>query len=268
MSSFEPATSRSESAPTSTPRVAVVTGGARGLGQASAVRLAQLGYNVAIADLIESAETASAVRSAGARALPIECDVAVPSDITRTIRTVKSEFGRCDVLVNNAGIYPLRAFQHLDIELWRRILDVNLTSAFLFCKAVVPGMTERGFGRIINFTSNTVSLPVEGVTHYITSKAAVIGFTRALASEVGKHGITVNCIAPGATPTEGMLAGHDTPAAREQRMQLFTDMAERQAVKRIGRPADIAGVVAWLASDEAAFVSAQTLVVDGGLVRM
>lgn len=268
MSTFEAETPRPESVPTLTPRVAVVTGGARGLGQASAVRLAERGYDVAIADLIEPIETASAVRSAGARALPLRCDVAVPSDVTSTIKAVEDKFRRCDVLVNNAGIYPLRAFRDLDLELWHRILDVNLTSAFLFCKAVVPGMTDRQFGRIINFTSNTVSLPVESATHYITSKAAVIGFTRALASEVGKHGITVNCVAPGATPTEGMLAGHDTPAAKEQRLQLFTNMIDRQAVKRISRLADIADAVAWLASDEAAFVSAQTLVVDGGLVRM
>jgi len=145
---------------------------------------------------------------------------------------------------------------------------VNLTSAFLFCKAVVPGMTERGFGRIINFTSNTIGLPVDSMTHYIASKAAIVGFTRALASDVGQHGITVNCVAPGATPTEGMMAGHHAPEAREQRMQLFTQMAQRQAVKRLARPADIADAVAWLASDEASFISAQTLVVDGGLVRL
>jgi NAD(P)-dependent dehydrogenase (short-subunit alcohol dehydrogenase family) len=159
-------------------------------------------------------------------------------------------------------------FNELDLELWRRVLDVNLTSAFLFCKAAVPGMTDRGFGRIINFTSNTIGLPVEGMTHYITSKAAVVGFTRALASEIGKHGITVNCVAPGATPTEGMLAGHETQAATEQRALLFTQMAERQAVKRVSRPSDAANAVVWLASDEAAFVTAQTLVVDGGLVRL
>jgi NAD(P)-dependent dehydrogenase (short-subunit alcohol dehydrogenase family) len=266
MSSSAPSASGKNPAPTA--KVAVVTGGARGIGQACAVRLAEKGYNVAIADLIEPTETVRAVRSADVRALPIVCDVAVPSDVTRTINAVEDEFGRCDVLVNNAGIFPRVMFSELDLDLWRRVLDVNLTSAFLFCQAVVPGMTERGFGRIINFTSNTIGLPVEGMTHYITSKAAVVGFTRALASETGKHGITVNCVAPGATPTEGMLAGHETPAASEQRAQLFTQMAERQAVKRVSRPSDAANAVVWLASDEAAFVTAQTLVVDGGLVRL
>jgi len=163
----------------STPKVAVVTG-ARGLGQATAGRLAERGYDVAIANVIESNETASAVRSAGGRALPVVCDVSVPSDVASTIKAVEDESRRCDVLVNSAGTYPLRPFKDLDLELWRRILDANVTSAFLFCKAVVAGLTERGFGRIINLTSNTVSLPVEGVTHYITSRVAIIGFTRAL----------------------------------------------------------------------------------------
>jgi NAD(P)-dependent dehydrogenase (short-subunit alcohol dehydrogenase family) len=251
--------------PRSTGRVAVVTGGARGLGRACAVCLAERGYDVAIADLIEPIDTAHAVRSAGARALPVECDVTKPGDVVKMIKAVEVEFGRCDVLVNNAGIFPRRAFEDLDLDLWRQVLDVNLTSAFLFCKAVVPGMIERGFGRVINISSNTVGLPVEGMTHYITSKAAMIGFTRALASEVGKHGITVNSVAPGLTPTEGLLVGHDTQAATDQ---LFAAMVERQPVKRVTNPADIAGAVAWLASDEAGFVSAQTLTVDGGLVRL
>jgi NAD(P)-dependent dehydrogenase (short-subunit alcohol dehydrogenase family) len=250
------------------PAVAVVTGGARGIGHACAVRLAEKGYDIAIADLTEPTETARAVRAAGVRALPIICDVAVPADVTRTMAAVEDEFGRCDVLVNNAGIYPLKTLDELDLDLWNRILAVNLTSAFLFCKAVVPGMTDRGFGRIINISSNTVGLPLENVTHYVTSKAAMIGFTRALAAEVGKHGITVNSVAPGATPTEGMLAGYETQAALEQRSQLFTQMAERQAVKRVGRPMDVANAVAWFASEEAAFVTAQVLIADGGLARL
>jgi NAD(P)-dependent dehydrogenase (short-subunit alcohol dehydrogenase family) len=158
MSTHE-ATSGSEPNPRAAPRVAVVTGGARGLGRAAAVRQAERGYDVAIADVIEPIETARAIRSAGARALPIECDVSIPSDVTRAINAVEAEFGSCDVLVNNAAIFPRRAFEDVDLELWNRVLNVNLTSAFLFCKAVVPGMTARGFGRIINFTSNTIGLP-------------------------------------------------------------------------------------------------------------
>ncbi|MDQ2852781.1 MAG: SDR family oxidoreductase [Actinomycetota bacterium] len=249
-------------------KVAVVTGGARGLGRATAVRLAENGYDIAIADITEPTETAIAIRALGVRALPIRCDVSIPTDVAAAIRAVENELGCCDVMVNNAAIYPRRPFEDVDLELWERTLAVNLTSVFLFCKAVVPGMIERGFGRIINLTSNTVGLPVEGVTHYVTSKAAIIGFTRSLASEVGRHGITVNCVAPGATPTEGMLAGHDSPDARKQRMQLFENMAHQQAVKRLANPNDVAGAVAWLASDAASFVSAQTLVVDGGLVRL
>lgn len=249
-------------------KVAVVTGGARGIGRAIAVSLAKRGYDVAIADLVEATETADAVRAVGVRALAIECDVSVPTDVTRTVAAVDAELGRCDVLVNNAAIYPQVSFNDLDLDMWQRVLAVNVTSAFLFCKAVVPGMTGRGFGRIVNLTSNTVGLPVESMTHYITSKAAIIGFTQALAADVGRSGITVNCVAPGATATEGMLAGHESPAAREQRMQLFNGMLQRQAIKRLADPTDVANAVAWFASDEAAFASAQVLVVDGGLARM
>jgi NAD(P)-dependent dehydrogenase (short-subunit alcohol dehydrogenase family) len=266
MSGSVPETSRENSIPAR--KVAVVTGGARGIGRACAVRLAEQGCDVAIADLIEPVDTAHAVRAAGAHALPLVCDVAVPADITRTIAAVNDEFGRCDVLVNNAGIFPRRMFDELDLDLWHQVLAVNLTSAFLFCKAVVPGMTDRGFGRIINISSNTVGLPVEGMTHYIASKTAVIGFTQALAAEVGKHGITVNSVAPGATPTEGMLTGWETPALSAQRAQLFTGMAERQAVKRVSRPEDVANAVGWFASEQAAFVTAQLLVADGGLARL
>jgi NAD(P)-dependent dehydrogenase (short-subunit alcohol dehydrogenase family) len=261
MSTLEPPATES----TPIRRVAVVTGGARGLGQACALRLAERGYDLAIVDLIDPIDAADAVRATGRRALAIQCDVAVPDDVARAVAAVEEEFGRCDVLVNNAGIFPRQTFDDLDLELWRRVLDVNLTAAFLFSKAVVPGMTDRGFGRIINISSNTVGLPVEGMTHYITSKAAVIGFTRALASEIGRHGITVNSVAPGLTPTEGLLANQPTAAVGEQ---LLEQMVTRQPVKRATRPTDIADAVVWFASDEAGFVSAQTLVVDGGLVRL
>jgi NAD(P)-dependent dehydrogenase (short-subunit alcohol dehydrogenase family) len=256
------------SATGTTRRVVLVTGGGRGLGRACAIDLAERGYDVAVVDLVEPTETADAVRAAGARALAVRCDVAVPRDVTAAVRAVHAELGRCDVLVNNVAIYPRVPFAEVDLELWHRVQDVNVTSAFLFCKAVVPGMTERGFGRIINFTSNTIGLPVESMTHYITSKAAIVGFTRALASDLGPAGITVNCVAPGANATEGMLAGADTPDARELRMQLFAGMVDRQAIKRLAVPADVAAAVAWLASDEAGFISAQTVVVDGGLVRL
>ncbi|MGI8591524.1 MAG: SDR family NAD(P)-dependent oxidoreductase [Nakamurella sp.] len=246
-------------------RTAIVTGGARGIGQACAVRLAQAGHDVAVVDLIDATEAADAVRAAGGRSLTVRCDVSIPDDITHAFAAVDREFGGCDVLVNNAGIFPRRSFAELDLDLWHRVLDVNLTATFLFCKAVVPGMTEREFGRIINISSDTVGLPVENVAHYITSKSAIIGFIRALASEIGKHGITVNSVAPGLTPTAGLLANQPNPAVGEQ---LFAGIVERQPIKRISQPTDVAAAVAWFASDEAGFITAQTLVVDGGLVRL
>lgn len=242
-------------------KVAVVTGGANGLGQAYARRLAQDGADVAIVDIIEAQETEDLIRAAGSQAASYICDVSSEQAVSQLAQVVHERFGRCDILVNNAGISANVPFDDMDFKEWRRVLSINLDGMFLMCKAFVPSMKKQRYGRIVNITSNTVGLVVEGFTHYVASKGGVIGFTRALASELGDFGIIVNAIAPGLTPT---------PATRKmgEGSSLFDDMAKRQAIKRVEAPEDLVGAVSFLTSDDAAFITGQTLVVDGGLVRL
>ncbi len=241
-------------------KVAVITGGAKGIGQALAQRLAQDGADIAIADLLPADETEGLVKAAGRKVLSRRCDVTVPGQVSEFANAVLTGLGRCDILVNNVGIYPIKRFSELSFEEWRRVQSINVDSQFLFSKAFVPGMMKSGWGRIINLSSNLCWMNAEQYTAYTTSKTAVIGFTRALASELGPHGITVNAIAPSlvrVTTTESMpgLAG------------MFDVITTMQAVKRVQVPADLTGVVSFLASEEASFMTAQVLAVDGGMVR-
>jgi NAD(P)-dependent dehydrogenase (short-subunit alcohol dehydrogenase family) len=242
-------------------KVAVVTGGANGLGQAYARRLAQDGADIAIVDITEAQETEALIRAAGTQVASYICDVSSEQAVSRLAQAVQEDFGHCDILINNAGISPNVAFDDMDFKEWRRVLSINLDGMFLMCKAFVPGMKKQHYGRIVNITSNTVGLVIEGFTHYVASKGGVIGFTRALATELGEFGIIVNAIAPGLTPT---------PTTRKmwEGSSLFDDMAKRQAIKRVETPEDLAGAVSFLASDDAVFITGQTLVVDGGLVRL
>lgn len=242
-------------------KVAVVTGGANGLGQAYARRLAQDGADIAIVDIATAQETEDLVRVAGTQAASYMCDVSSEQSVGQLAQAVYERFGRCDILVNSAGIYPNVPFDDMDFKEWRRVLSINLDGMFLMCKAFVPGMKQQHYGRIINITSNTVGLVIAGFTHYIASKAGVIGFTRALASELGDFGIIVNAIAPGLTLTQ-------TTQKMWEGSSLFEDMAKQQAIKRVETPEDLARAVSFLASDDAAFITGQTLVVDGGLVRL
>jgi NAD(P)-dependent dehydrogenase (short-subunit alcohol dehydrogenase family) len=243
-------------------KVAVITGAARGLGQAFAKRLAEDGVHIAVADLEAGEETASLVRAAGREALAVRCDVSSPESVAGLAREVERAFGRCEILVNNAGIYPSRPFDELTFAEWRRVISVNLDAMFLMAKAFVPGMKARGWGRVVNLASNTFGTPVPGLVHYIASKGGVIGFTRALASDLGPHGVTVNAIAPSLTRTPGtMVAGHTDPAR-------FAMVASLQAIKRNEEPDDLVGTLSFLTSDDAAFVTGQTLYVDGGWVRV
>jgi (S)-1-phenylethanol dehydrogenase len=242
-------------------KVAVITGAATGLGQAYAKRLAEDGVHVAIADLAPGDETAALVRAAGREALAVKCDVSQPDDLMRLAVQVERQFGRCDILVNNAGIYPHLDFDAVTLELWRKVMAVNLDAMFLCAKAFVPGMKRRQWGRIVNLASNTFATPVTGVVHYVASKGGVIGFTRALASELGVHGITVNAIAPSLTRTTGTTVTNARPADR------FALVANNQAIKRTEEPEDLVGTMSFLTSDDAAFVTGQTIYVDGGWVR-
>jgi NAD(P)-dependent dehydrogenase (short-subunit alcohol dehydrogenase family) len=239
-------------------QTALVTGAARGLGYATAERLAAEGARVALFDLDGEALTAAAGRLSerGAAATTHEVDVADEESVRAAVADVLAADGRIDILVNNAGIYPHYPFEELTYADWRRVLSINLDGVFLCAHAVYPAMRERGYGRIVNISSATFFIGYPGLSAYIASKGGIIGFTRALASEAGPHGITVNAVAPGLIATEGVLEGEEAG--------LFDEIVPEQSVRRRGEPEDIAECVAYLAGPEAGFVNGQTFNVDGG----
>jgi NAD(P)-dependent dehydrogenase (short-subunit alcohol dehydrogenase family) len=245
-----------------TGRVAVVTGGAQGIGQACAERLAQDGHQIAVADLQPAGETEELVRGAGADCLTAICDVSSGDGVAEFSARVHERFGRCDILFAGAGIYPVRHLSETTFEEWRRVMSVNVDSLFHLSKAFVPGMVERGWGRVIAVTSTVFHTGTPRFAAYTTSKGAVIGFVRALATEVGEAGVTVNSIAPSLTRTPGTLAGP------QGKLGWFEITREQQAIKRTQEPGDLVGAVSFFASDDAAFITGQTLPVDGGLTRV
>ena len=242
-------------------RVATVTGGAKGIGRAFAERLAAEGAAVAVIDLEAATDTMAALSGAGAEAASFEGDVTSEDDVARLSAEIAERFGRCDILVNNVGIYPNEPFEEVTFAKWRRVMSINLDSMFLTAKAFAPGMVERGWGRIVNMASNTFTTSVTGYSHYIASKGGVIGFTRALASDLADEGITVNAIAPSLVRTHGTQVTH--PRSDER----FEAVSSMQAIKRTQMPEDLAGTLSFLASEDAAFLTGQTLYVDGGWVR-
>ena len=242
-------------------RVAAVTGGAKGIGQAFVQRLAAEGAAVAVVDLEDGAETMAALSGVGAECAAFSGDVTSEDDVARLSAEIEERFGRCDILVNNVGIYPNEPFEEVTFAKWRRVMAINLDSMFLTAKAFAPGMVGRGWGRIVNMASNTFATPVTGYSHYIASKGGVIGFTRALASDLADKGITVNAIAP------SLVRTHGTQVTNPRSDERFETVSSMQAIKRTQMPEDLAGALSFLASEDAAFVTGQTLYVDGGWVR-
>lgn len=245
-------------------RVAIVTGGGKGIGAHYCRALSSAGAAVGVADIdVQAAEaTAEDIKANGSQAIAMQVDVADPESVTRMVRQVVDHFGRLDILVNNAALYtavlPKRPFYELAPEDWDRVLAVNVKGLFLCSKAAFPHLRASGHGRIINISSSTAFSGTTGFLHYVSSKGAVIAFTRALAREVGEYGITVNAIAPGLTASATAVAVQD-PSEFEAR-------AESRAIKRVEVPQDLVGTLVFLASDDAAFITGQTLVVDGGNV--
>ena len=238
-----------------------MTGAARGIGQAIALRLAETGHALVLADILPADETVTALKDAGGEAFAVICDLGSPTDIDLLVHEVTGHYGRCDVLVNCAALMLMQPFGELDLDTWRRVQAVNVEASFQLCAAFVPGMAERGFGRIINVASNTVwKPPGPGFVAYIASKGAVVGFTRAMATELGSSGITVNAIAPGLTRSPGAEEGNTA--------EHFEQVRLAQAIKRSLQPGDMAGTVAFLASDDASMITGQAIRIDGGLATL
>jgi NAD(P)-dependent dehydrogenase (short-subunit alcohol dehydrogenase family) len=247
-------------------KVAAITGAASGIGQAFAQRLAEEGVHVAVVDRQPGDETVKRVVEAGRESLFCECDVASPESVDAMARQVLQRFGSCDIVINCAGVFPLKPFEEITYDDWRRVLSVNLDGTFLTCAAFAPGMKSRGWGRIVNMASSTFGGVVTGFAHYVASKGGVIGLTRALATELGPYGVTVNSIAPGLTRTPGafMRGPRAGVASMEEE---FERTANMQAIKRGEVPADLVGTISFLTSDDAAFITGQMINVDGGRNR-
>jgi len=238
-------------------KVAVVTGAAQGIGRALADGLAAEGARIVVADL-RGAEEAAASYPDG---VGLTVDVADEDDVARLVSETVERCGGLDVLVNNAGLYAsleMRAFTEIPLEEWRRVMDVNVASMFLMCRAAVPALRERGGGAIVNISSGTPFRGVPFLLHYVTSKGAIVAFTRALAKELGKDGIRVNCVAPGFTLSEGVREHPEV-------LEALRDVSvAARTIQRDQEPEDVVGAVTYLAGPSASFVTGQTIVIDGG----
>jgi len=243
-----------------TGRCAIVTGAGQGIGKAMAARLAADGASVVIADIARYDVAAAQLAKSGARTLGLRVDVSSETDTASMAEETVKAFGRIDILVNCAAMFAtvkLGPFEAIPVDEWKRLLEVNVLGVALCCKAVTPQMRRQKSGRIINLASGA---PLKGVPyflHYIASKGAVIAMTRGLARELGKDGITVNAIAPGLTVSDGT-------AGRPEHLRNHAESVRSRAIQREERPEDLVGSVSFLASDDSAFVTGQTLAVDGG----
>ncbi|MGA7788298.1 MAG: SDR family NAD(P)-dependent oxidoreductase [Xanthobacteraceae bacterium] len=247
-------------------KVAVITGGANGIGRAFARRLAEDGVHVAIADLADGRETVKLVEAAGRNALAVVCDVSKEDSVAAMAEEVQQKFGPADIVVNCAGIFPQQEFAAMTFADWRKVLSINLDGTFLVTSAFVPAMRARKWGRVVSMASSTFGSVTTGFAHYVASKGGIIGFTRALAGDLAADGITVNAIAPGLTRSPGALARKPRPGFATMDDE-FAAVATLQAIKRPEVPDDLVGALSFLTSDDAAFMTGQTLNVDGGRVR-
>ena len=262
-------------------RVALVTGGSRGLGRVDALTLARAGADVAVADILLESDTSAAeslgilaqaavaqgmvhteetvdeIRALGRRAMAVRCDVTDRAQVDDAVGQVVAELGSVDILVNNAGTLDhVAQFADQRPDLWERDLRVNLTGAFNCAQAVWPHLRERGWGRIVNMASVAGTLGGFGQASYSTTKSGILGLTKTLAMEGGRHGITCNAIVPGIIGTEAFHMAN--PAMNER-------IAARTVFKRPGEPQDVANAIAWLCSDLAAYVTGVELNVSGGV---
>jgi 3-oxoacyl-[acyl-carrier protein] reductase len=236
-------------------RVALVTGAGQGIGQAIALALAERGAQVIATDLTPPHETAGKI---GPTAHALQLDV-TQEEQWRSAAAKIRDVGEVDIVVNNAGYFPNRSIDELDLATWRKTFATNLDSHFLSAKYFLPTMRKKKWGRFVGISSNMVGLAIPGMSHYIATKMGIIGFMRGLANDVASDGITANAVLPGLTNT-----GATAPQSEDQKRATW----ELQAIKRMEEPEDVTGAVLFLTSDDAAFITGQAIVVDGGQYRI
>jgi NAD(P)-dependent dehydrogenase (short-subunit alcohol dehydrogenase family) len=238
-------------------KVALVTGAAQGIGNAIAKGLAAEGARIVVADLNRAEEAAEEFVDG----IGLTVDVADDAQVERMAQEVVERFGRIDILVNNAGLYAslqMRPFTEIPVDEWRQVMDVNVLSMFLTTRAIVPRMREQGGGRIVNISSGTPFRGVPFLLHYVTSKGAIVALTRALARELGRDDVLVNCVAPGFTMSEGVREHPEV-------IEALRDVSvSARTLQRDQEPEDVVGAVVFLCGPGAAFVTGQTIVIDGG----
>jgi NAD(P)-dependent dehydrogenase (short-subunit alcohol dehydrogenase family) len=238
-------------------KVAIVTGAAQGIGNAIARGLAAEGARIVVADLNRAEEAAAAFDEG----VGLTVDVADEDEVARMVDDAVERCGRIDILVNNAGLYAslaMRPFTEIPVDEWRQVMDVNVLSMFLTCRAVVPKMREQGGGRIVNISSGTPFRGVPFLLHYVTSKGAIVALTRALAKELGRDDVLVNCVAPGFTMSDGVLEHPEVVGA------LRDVSVSARTLQRDQQPEDVVGAVVFLCGPGASFITGQTMVIDGG----
>jgi 3-oxoacyl-[acyl-carrier protein] reductase len=240
-------------------RVAIVTGGGRGIGRAIALRLAEAGASIVVNDIGDAGPVEAVVgeiKAMGRPALPVLADVSSPSEVDKLVAEATSAYGRIDILVNNAGIARDQLLLRMTEEEWDQVLTVDLKSVFLCTRAVLKHMVKERWGRIISIASIVGIVGNPGQANYAAAKAGIIGFTRTVAKEVASRGITVNAIAPGFI---------DTEMTKRLKEEWKEELKKRIPLGRLGSPRDVAEAVAFLASEEAGYITGQVLVVDGGM---
>lgn len=244
-------------------RIAIVTGAAQGIGAIYAKALAAEGAAVVVSDILDGTSVVAAIEAAGGRALYVKADVSDEASVQALVDKTVETFGRIDILVSNAAVYAslrMKPFTEIDVAEWDKVMAVNVRGAFLCARSVAPVMKANGYGRIVNIASGTVFKGTPNFLHYVTSKGAIVAMTRALARELGEHGICVNTLAPGLVLSEQVLAN------KEMRDALTAPVLASRAIKRDQHSEDLIGPLLFLTSDDCAFMTGQAMVVDGGSV--